>query len=187
MKEKVSCNCVFCGTPTADSNFKEVLNVHRWRKGPKQIAKREKTSIDLPICATCHSKLHPYPYMKVVSYLSLFMGIIIVACILFSYIQRDLFSIYSLGGIFISLLFCVGGAIFITWGGIFTTFTLYDSAFNATINIAPYKDLEVVKYLKENGFVDENDENYIVLNTEDIEYVPFLTFRDTLKEKYGLR
>ena len=125
--------------------------------------------------------------MKAVFYLSLCMGIISVVCIFVSYIQRDLFSIYSFLGIIVSLLFCVGGAIAITWAGIYMTFLLYDTAFNASINITPYKDLEVVKYLKENGFVDENDENYIVLNTEDTEYVPFLTFRDTLKEKFGLR
>jgi hypothetical protein len=63
----------------------------------------------------------------------------------------------------------------------------YDIAFNASINIIPYKDLEVVKYLKENGFVDENDENFTIVKTEDEGYTPFLTFRDTLKERFGLR
>ena len=189
MKEKESCSCIFCGG-YLDTKIqpKNTLTIHRWCKAPQKEAKREKTWMELPTCATCYSRLFPNLMKnRVISYIPLCLGIIAMSCVLVSFVQRDLFSVYSLLSIVISLLLCVGGAFGFTYFGFFLAFELLNGAFDPSIKVKPYSDLEVVKYIKESGFVDEKDDNYKIINTNDKEYVSFLIFRDTLRNRFGLK
>lgn len=91
-----------------------------------------------------------------------------------------------LGGI-IGFVFCAGGAALFTYFGYILTFTFFDDAFTASVKVKPYNDLPIVKYVIENGFVDENDKNYKILSVEDGGFVSFLEFRNVLKNKYQVK
>lgn len=187
MKEKTSCSCTFCGTHISGPVSTERLEIHRWCKSPKRTARREKTSVKLPICDKCYKRLHPYRGDKLTFNPPIYFGAIAAVCVLYSFIQRDLFSIYSTLGIIVSILFCAGGAFVFTWLGYILTNTLLDDAFKPSVKVKPYSDLEVVRYIKDNGFVDAEDNNCTIISTDTADYVPFLTFRDTLKDKFGAR
>ncbi len=187
MKEKLLNKCVFCDSPVAESDAKELLEIHRWVKAPQRVSKREKTSISLPTCATCHHKFHPYMSKRILSPFFIVIAIIIVVCVVVSFIQRDLFSIYTFFSGFVAFVLCAGLALLFPLGGYFLAFTFFDDAFKASIKVDPYNKLEVVKFVRENGFVDSKDENFTIVKTEDEGYIQFLTFRDTLKERFGLR
>ena len=124
--------------------------------------------------------------MKCMSHLAIIATVIVVLCIFYSFIQKQAFSLSLLGGI-IGFLFCASGAGLFTWFGYLVTFTFFDEAFNASVKVKPYEELPVVKYAKENGFVDEKDESYETINTDEIGFVPFLTFRETIKNRFGLK
>ena len=184
MKEQTPQRCIFCGAPINDSHPNEKIHIHRWIKAPQRIAKREKTNVDLPTCELCHKKLHPYS--KTFSRFAVSAGIFAAACVLFGFIQRDFFSELPFYRIIV-LVFCVGGAAFLTWISYVFAFDSFDEAFSASVKVKPYNDLPVVKYIIEKGFVDENDENYKIVSVEDEEYVPFLKFRDVLMDTYQVK
>ncbi|MBQ5474978.1 MAG: hypothetical protein IIT65_09880 [Lachnospiraceae bacterium] len=81
-------------------------------------------------------------------------------------------------------VFCAGGAALFTYSGYILAFKLFDDAFTASVKVKPYNDLPIVKYVIENGFVDENDEKYKIISVEDEGFVSFLEFRNVLKNKY---
>ena len=184
MKDKIPHNCIFCGSPISGSHPNERIHIHRWVKASQRNAKREKTTVDLPTCALCHKKFHPYS--KVLLRFATGASIFAVVCVLFSFIQRDIFSVSLLGGI-IGFVFCAGGAALFTYFGYILTFTFFDDAFTASVKVKPYNDLPIVKYVIENGFVDENDKNYKILSVEDEGFVSFLEFRNVLKNKYQVK
>ena len=45
--------------------------------------------------------------------------------------------------------------------------------------------MPVVKYLIENGFVDEDDEKYETIDTNSNGFSQFMTIRDTIKDRFG--
>lgn len=186
MRERSTCNCVFCGAPTIDSTPKETLEICRWSKASQRMGKMEKTTVTLPICELCFRKLHPYFNERIISVVPLCFGVITAVCVLFSFIQRDIFSVDSIAGIISLFIFVVGGAFALSWFGAFMTFMFFDRVFKASIKVKPYSDLAVVKFIRENGFTDAEDDNCEVINTSDVGYVPFLTFRDILKKRFGL-
>lgn len=187
MKEDKLCNCMFCGVSISSTNHREILSIHRGCKSPKGIIKREKTFVELPICTKCCEKLHPYTHDILGYKFPIFLGAVAVFCVLFSFFQKDFFSVYSPLAIIISILFCAGGAFGLTCFGFFMVVVLFDNAFKPSIRVEPYSDLEVVKYIKNSGFVDEDDENYNIVKTNDVGYVPFMAFRDAIKHRFGLK
>ena len=66
------------------------------------------------------------------------------------------------------------------------TYSFYDDAFSPSIKIKPYCDMPVVKYVVENGFVDENDEKYETIDVNCNGFTTFTTIRETLKSKFRL-
>lgn len=184
MKEKIAPNCIFCGSQVNGSHPNERLHIHRWIKTPLRTIKREMVTLDLPTCESCHKKFHPN--MKYFSQLPIIAAIIAGVCVQYSFIQKDAFSGYLLGGI-LGFILCAGAAALFTGGGYLFTFIFFDDTFNASVKVKPYDDLPVVKYIKENGFVDEKDENYTTINTDDVGYTSFLTIRETIKNKFGLK
>ena len=184
MKDKTPHNCIFCGSQISGSHPNERIHIHRWVKASHNNSKREKTTVDLPTCALCHKKFHPYS--KVLFRFAAGTSIIAVICVLFSFIQRDIFSVSLFDGI-IWFVFCAGGAALFTYFGYILAFKLFDDAFTASVKVKPYNDLPIVKYVIENGFVDENDEKYKIIRVEDEGFVSFLEFRNVLKNKYQVK
>lgn len=187
MKENQICDCIFCGAPASDSNPKELLEVHRYCKAPQKIVREEKISVILPTCNTCYKKLHPHHDNISQSKLPIYLGVIAVICVCFSCIQRDLFSVLPALGIIVFLLICAGGAFAITWFGFIMTYALFDDASKGSVNVMPYSELEAVTYIKNNGFIDTEDDNCTIINTDDVGYVPRKTVQDILKNRYGLK
>lgn len=183
MKASTTSKCVFCGSPATDSKHNEVLEIRRTCKRPRKSDKFEKTSITLPTCPSCYKKHHPF--FKVESKLPLYAGLIAVACVLFSLIQKDFFSQSGFLGAVVALVFTGGAAFFFTWMGYLFTTIFFDDAFKASVKVKPYSDLEAVKYIKSNGYADADDEEQSIVNTDDPEYVPIETIREVLQNKYG--
>lgn len=175
--------CAFCGSKANGSNPNERLHIHRWIKSPQRASKREKTTIDFPTCEKCHKRFHPYA--KNFLTFATCASVIAVICVLFSFIQRELFSLSVMGGI-ISFVLCAGGAAAFTYFGYLMTYSFYDDAFSPSIKIKPYCDMPVVKYVVENGFVDENDEKYETIDVNCNGFTTFTTIRETLKSKFRL-
>lgn len=183
MKVDLAERCVFCGAPVADNKHNEVLEIHRWCQTPQKKVRIDKTSIVLPTCTACYKKHHPLYKLELL--LPLCTGIIAAVCVLYSLILKDIFSQYSFFGIIMTLLLCVGGAFLFTWLGYLFTTMCFSSAFKASVNVSPYSDLEAVKYMKSNGFIDEDDKEYIVVNTDSTDFVPMQTFRDELWNRFS--
>lgn len=183
MKDNLTKICVFCGAPATAPKHNEVLEIHRLCKRPQKSDRIDKISITLPTCPACYRKHHPF--YKIGAILPLCAGIIAVVCVIFSLIQKDFFSGSGVLGAIVTLLFTAGGAFLFTWFGYLMTTWLFDDAFKVSIKVKPYSDLEAVKYIKSKGFIDADDNDYVVVNTEDAKFISIQTFREELQYKYG--
>lgn len=183
MKDKTPQTCAFCGSQTNGSNPNERLHIHRWIKSPQRASKCEKTTIDFPTCEECHKEFHPYS--KSFLRFAVCASLIAAICVLFSFVQREMFTVSLAGGV-IGFVLCAGGAAAFTLFGYIMTYSFYDDVFSPSVKTAPYKDLPVVKYLTGNGFVDENDEKYEIIDTSSNGFIPFMKIRETIKSKFGL-
>lgn len=182
MKNKILQTCAFCGSVTNSSNPHERLHVHRWVKAPQRAPKQEKTTIDFPTCKECHRKKHPYS--NFFFRFAICASVIAAVCVLFSFVQRGMFTVSLIEGV-IGIILCVGGAAAFTFFGYLLTYTFYDDTFRPSVKAKPYKDMPVVKYLIENGFVDEDDEKYETIDTNSNGFSQFMTIRDTIKDRFG--
>lgn len=95
-----------------------------------------------------------------------------------------MFTVSLIEGV-IGIILCVGGAAAFTFFGYLLTYTFYDDTFRPSVKAKPYKDMPVVKYLIENGFVDEDDEKYETIDTNSNGFSQFMTIRDTIKDRFG--
>ena len=179
MKDEIRQTCAFCGSEANGSNPNERLHIHRWVKAPQRASKREKITIDFPTCEECYREYHPYS--KLFLRFAICACVIAAACVLFGFIQREMFTISGI----IAIIICTGGAAIFTWFGYSLTYLFFDDTFRPSVKTKPYKDMPVVKYLLENGFVDENDEKCETIDTNSSGFTQFMTIRDTIKNKFG--
>lgn len=183
MKVDSTRKCLFCGAPATDPKHNEVLEIHRLCKRPQKSDRIDKTSITLPTCTACYKDHHPF--YKIEYKLPVYLGAIAAVCVLISFIQKAVFSTYTGLGLILLIVFCIGGAFFFTWCGFLLTTVFFEDAFKPSVKVKPYSDLEAVKYIKHNGFIDADDDNYIAVNTDDVDYVPVQTVREELLDKFG--
>ena len=174
--------CSICGSTTG--KHPKTLNLHRWVQEPNRGAmgpKEQKLSLVFPICDNCSHSVHSQK--ELIEKFALIASIFLFIVITWGFIQKEAFSNNLLGGLILFVI-CIGVGVGITYIG-YDLFTaeIFDDAFSPSCKEEPYKSLSIVKYVVDNGFVDEDD--YKVIKADSPNYVPLPEILDKVKDFIG--
>lgn len=181
MSKTNATKCYYCDKIVNDNHGYDCIDVCRKVLNPHSIPNEETIALRLPLCKDCCSKM--YPLSDTFRRIQMVSAIIVVICVLFSAIQRNIFALSFFSGLIFVLVASFFGLVLVVSGYLFTEMS-FDDEFKPSMKKEPYKSLPVIKYLESNGFVDKDERVYKKVDPSASDYKTVVYLRKYIKEEF---